>query len=79
MSTTEPRLAQSIRTTAETLVICTDGQEFCIPWERCSPRLERASDIERQQAELSPGGYGIHWPIIDEDLTTDGLLRKLDS
>lgn len=21
------------------------------------------------------GGYGIHWPEIDEDLNTEGLLR----
>jgi hypothetical protein len=21
------------------------------------------------------GGYGIHWPDIDEDLSTEGLLR----
>jgi hypothetical protein len=21
------------------------------------------------------GGYGIHWPEIDEDLSTEGLLR----
>ena len=21
-----------------------------------------------------PSGYGIHWPLIDEDLSIDGLL-----
>jgi len=24
--------------------------------------------------EISPSGYGIHWPLIDEDLSIDGLL-----
>jgi len=34
----------------------------------------------RRQAErahwgIAGGGYGIHWPDIDEDLSTEGLLR----
>jgi len=24
--------------------------------------------------EISPSGYGIYWPLIDEDLSIDGLL-----
>ena len=24
--------------------------------------------------EISPSGYGIHWPLLDEDLSIDGLL-----
>jgi len=24
--------------------------------------------------EFSPSGYGIHWPLIDEDISMDGLL-----
>jgi hypothetical protein len=23
---------------------------------------------------MSPAGYGIHWPMIDEDISIDGLL-----
>jgi hypothetical protein len=29
------------------------------------------------EAELSPGGHGIHWPLIDEDLSVSGLLRDI--
>jgi len=31
----------------------------------------------RQRANWKPagGGFGIHWPDIDEDLSTEGLLR----
>jgi hypothetical protein len=25
--------------------------------------------------ELSAGGFGIHWPEVDEDLSVEGLLR----
>lgn len=33
-----------------------------------------ASEIERNTYEISPSGYGIHWPLIDEDISIDGLL-----
>jgi hypothetical protein len=27
--------------------------------------------------KIAGGGYGIHWPDLDEDLSTEGLLRGL--
>jgi hypothetical protein len=42
--------------------------------ERISKRLFNASQLEREKFEISPSGYGIHWPLIDEDLSVDGLI-----
>jgi len=39
-----------------------------------SPLLEKATEIERKTFEVSPSGYGIHWPLLDEDIPIDGLL-----
>ena len=39
------------------------------------PRLLDASETQRENWRISGGGYGIHWPDIDEDLSTAGLLR----
>ena len=39
------------------------------------PRLLRATPEARTKWELAGGGYGIHWPDLDEDLSTEGLLR----
>ena len=39
------------------------------------PRLLHASPEARGNWQTSAGGYGIHWPDIDEDLSTEGLLR----
>jgi hypothetical protein len=25
--------------------------------------------------EVSPSGYGIHWPELDEDLSIDGMIK----
>lgn len=51
-----------------------DGRTISVPlaWY---PRLLDASPDQRRHWEVAGGGYGIHWPDIDEDLSTEGLLR----
>ena len=51
-----------------------DGRRTAVPlaW---FPRLANATPAERDDWELSGDGYGIHWPSIDEDLSSEGLLR----
>ncbi len=51
-----------------------DGRTISVPlaWY---PRLLGAMPEQRQRWEMAGGGYGIHWPDIDEDLSTEGLLR----
>ncbi len=39
------------------------------------PRSLNATEAQRRNCEISGGGYGIHWPEIDEEISTDGLLR----
>jgi hypothetical protein len=74
-SKTKPILATAIETTPDALIVIVEGGSVSIPWENCSERLANASPIERNRAELSPSGYGIHWPLIDEDLAVGPLLR----
>ena len=51
-----------------------DGRTIVVPlaWY---PRLLNATAGQRKNWRIAGGGYGIHWPDIDEDLTTEGLLR----
>jgi hypothetical protein len=51
-----------------------DGRTISVPlvWY---PRLLNGTRDQRQKWEIAGGGYGIHWPEIDEDLSTEGLLR----
>jgi len=51
-----------------------DGRTITVPlaWY---PRLLHATPEQRQNWQISGGGFGIHWPDIDEDLSTEGLLR----
>src|SRR5436190_2001442 len=73
-SKTKQVLAKAIKTTPEALILILEAGSVSIPWEKCSERLANASLIERNRAELSPSGYGIHWPLIDEDLAVGQLL-----
>ena len=75
MQATEPITATAIEPRPEGLGLLVGKRTIRIPWEKCSKRLASATEKERLNAELSPGGYGIHWPLIDEDLSVNGLLR----
>jgi hypothetical protein len=39
------------------------------------PKLLHASVEQRNNWKIAGGGYGIHWPDLNEDLSTEGLLR----
>lgn len=51
-----------------------DGRTIVVPlaWY---PRLLEATPAQRANWKISGAGYGIHWPDLDEDLSTEGLLR----
>ncbi len=59
----------------ERMVIFVDGRHFEFDLKKISRRLWKASEKERNVYEVSPTGYGIHWPLIDEDLSIDALLK----
>ena len=51
-----------------------DGRTISVPlaWY---PRLLNATPAQRANWEIAGAGYGIHWPDLDEDMSTEGLLR----
>lgn len=66
---------RDVRFTREMLVVdLFDGRTISVPllW---FPRLLRATRASRARWELCGGGFGIHWPDLDEDLSVEGLLR----
>jgi hypothetical protein len=56
------------------IVDLADGRTIAVPvaWY---PRLAEATPAQGSHWEIAGAGYGIHWPDIDEDLSTEGLLR----
>ena len=64
-----------VRFSAESISVdLADGRTISAPltWY---PRLLNSSAEDRENWEIAGGGFGIHWPSIDEDLSVDGLLR----
>ena len=51
-----------------------DGKSYQIDIAGESERLRNATQKQREHFEISPAGYGIHWPEVDEDLSIDGLI-----
>ncbi len=51
-----------------------DGKPYQIDITGESERLRNATQKQREHFEISPAGYGIHWPEVDEDLSIDGLI-----
>lgn len=57
-----------------TLTMIVDGRQYRFDVTQVSKKLARATPQQRENFEVSPSGYGIHWPDLDEDLSIDGLL-----
>ena len=78
MSITELRPGEAVRavrlTDDDLVVDLADGRTISVPlaWY---PRLLHATREQREKWQIAGGGFGIHWPDIDEDLSTNGLLR----
>jgi hypothetical protein len=56
------------------LFLTINGIERAFVLKGLSSVLAEASETEKLNCEISPSGYGIHWPLLDEDLSIDGLL-----
>ncbi len=50
-----------------------DGRSVSAPlsWY---PRLFNATPAQRANWQIAGGGYGVHWPDLDEDLSAEGIL-----
>ena len=40
------------------------------------PSLKGADKVQLQQYNLIGGGTGVHWPLLDEDLSLKGFLQS---
>jgi len=71
--------ATSVAVTDSTIdVELTDGRSLSVPiaWY---PRLEHATQAERDNWALTGSGLGIHWPDIDEDISIEALVAGTPS
>jgi len=78
MTTSELRAGErikSVRISEDAISVdLADGRTISAPlaWY---PRLLHATAQQRENWRIAGGGYGIHWPDLDEDLSAQGLLQ----
>lgn len=55
------------------MALMSDGREVAIPtaW---FVRLANATMRQLKNFEISPGGYGVHWPDVDEDISVKAFF-----
>jgi len=63
-----------VRISGTTMFLRVDGKQYETDLARHSKRLASATQQQRENFDVSPAGYGIHWPDVDEDLSIDGLI-----
>jgi len=66
---------RDVRVSGDALTVdLMDGRTISVPlvWY---PRLLSGTPKQRSNWQVCAAGYGIHWPDLDEDLSTEGLLR----
>jgi len=67
---------QSVIAQEDVLELIVDEHSYQIIWEDCSPLLASATNTQREHLDVSPSGYGIHWPDLDEDLAITPLIQR---
>ena len=67
-------IIEDIRIEKGSIHLIVDGKRVEKELKELSSRLAAASEEDLKKFEVSPSGYGIHWPTLDEDISIDGLL-----
>jgi hypothetical protein len=70
---TNPKLIQQIEFQGDVMIIHRRSNFIKISLNEISSKLLNASSIERATFQISPSGVGVHWPLIDEDLSFPNL------
>ena len=63
----------------EFIIMKVDDKLIKLKISEVSQRLASASEEDKNEYSISPSGYGIHWPKIDEDISINGLFSRLNS
>ena len=72
MSSSADRIHSALYSEGSIIVRFTSGVEIRFPIA-ASPRLANGSTAALSRIEVSP--FGLHWPELDEDLSSAGLLK----
>jgi len=75
MTEIQPIVVADVRCSDTDLTVSlADGRTISVPlaWY---PRLLKAAPEQRANWRACAGGSGIHWPMVDEDVSVEAMLR----
>lgn len=58
------------------LIISQSDKQSKFDLKKISPKLAKATQEELSHFSVSPSNYGIHWTMIDEDISIPALLNE---
>ena len=58
------------------MLISVDKKNYIVELKKISKKLSNATKIQKEAYRIICSGYGINWPLIDEDITIKGILSK---
>jgi len=67
---------ESVRFRGRRMIFVVDDIQYSVDLGEVSPKLIRAEKQDREAFRISPSGYGIHWPLLDEDLSVEALIES---
>lgn len=70
---------KNINFVEKSLLITIAGKDYKFPLKLISDKLSNAKSEQLNNYIISPSGYGIHWPLLYEDISLDGLLKLKQS
>ncbi|MBK9672692.1 MAG: DUF2442 domain-containing protein [Bacteroidetes bacterium] len=69
-------LFKDISFSGNLLILKIDEKVIQLSLDKLSPKLMAANEMQRSFYKVSPSGYGIHWPLIDEDISVEAILKQ---
>ena len=67
---------ENFKISSDSLSFQVEGIQYSFALSEISQRLSKASDAERDDFRFSPSGYGVHWDLLDEDISLPALINS---
>lgn len=67
---------EDFKISSESISFQVEGILYSFVLSEISSKLAKASDEERNNFRFSPSGYGIHWDLLDEDISLPALIHS---
>ena len=67
---------ENFKINSDSLSFQVEGIQYSFALLEISQRLAKATDAERDDFRFSPSGYGVHWDLLDEDISLPALIKS---